>query len=138
MVFELIDDQGIQLMINSINDLLALQQQFQYQINFTQLSGVIESNEESCYFPKTARYVITIINIWDDPVLTDVGKAIPNNLYTDLVHYTSLYCLPNMIDYDLSDYLTSYYGTNQNTLKSIKTKYDPNNIFNWEQSIPLE
>lgn len=136
MVFELIDDQGIRLMINSIND-LALQQ-FQYQINFTQLGGVVESNELSCYFPKTARYVITIINIWDDPVLTDAGKAIPNNLYTNLIQYTSEYCLPNMIDYDLSDYLTSYYGTNQNTLKSIKTKYDPNNVFSWEQSIPLE
>ena len=42
-----------------------------------------------------------------------------------------------MIDYDITNYMEKYYGSNKNKLIKIKTKYDPNNIFNWRQSIPV-
>lgn len=137
MVFDLIDNDGIWLMINSINNLISINKQFQYQINFTELGGVVKNNDLSSYFPKSARFVITILNLWSDTNLNILGKSIPNNLYNQLIDYTSQYCLPNMIDYDLSDYLTSYYGNNQDKLIEIKNKYDPNNVFKWTQSIPL-
>ena len=136
MVFDLIEDQGIWQMINSINNLIQLNKPFQFQINFTELGGKVKDNNSSCYFPKLARYVITILNLWSDTDLNQLGKSIPNELYTELVKWTSKYCLPNMIDYDLDDYLTSYYGDNQDKLIQIKNKYDPNNIFKWKQSIP--
>jgi len=47
------------------------------------------------------------------------GKSNTNNLYNQLVVYTSKYCLPNMIDYDLNDYLTSYYGDNQDIVSPV-------------------
>lgn len=137
MVFELIEQDGIDLMIKSIDDLILLDKPFQYQINFTELGGAVKENNSSCYFPKFARYVITILNLWDSQELNILGKSIPDLLYNQLKNYTSEYCLPNMIDYDLTDYLTSYYGDNQNKLIEIKNKYDPLNIFNWKQSIPL-
>jgi hypothetical protein len=138
MVFDLISDDGIWLMINSINNLISINQQFQYQINFTELGGVVNDNNTSSYFPKSARFVITILNSWNNTYLNILGKSIPDNLYNLLIVYTSKYCLANMIDYDLSDYLTSYYGDNQDKLIVIKNKYDPNNIFKWTQSIPLD
>lgn len=42
-----------------------------------------------------------------------------------------------MIDYELDDFMNSYYGDNKDMLVDIKKKYDPNNIFNWKQSIPI-
>lgn len=137
MVFDIVKEDGIYLMINTIDNLITLNQPFQFQINFTELGGAVKNNETSCYFPKSARYVITILNLWNLQDLNILGKSIPNNLYNELKKYTSVYCLPNMIDYDLEDYLTSYYGTNQDKLIEIKNNYDPKNIFNWKQSIPL-
>lgn len=39
-------------------------------------------------------------------------------------------------DRNLKDYLTTYYGENVPRLRCIKRKYDPDNIFQYEQSIP--
>lgn len=138
MVFDIIEETGIELLINSIDSLILSNLPFQYQINFSELSGAVENNYSSCYFPKSARFVITILNLWENQELEEIGKSIPNELYNQLKNYTSPYCLPNMIDYDLEDYLTSYYGTNQTKLIEIKNKYDPDNIFKWKQSIPIE
>lgn len=138
MVFDIIQDEGINLMINSINKLIDLNKEFQYQINFTELGGAVKTNTTSSYFPKDARFVITILNLWNQQELNELGIFIPNELYFELIPYTSKYCLPNMIDYDLPDYLTSYYGDNQDKLIEIKNKYDPNNIFKWKQSIPIK
>lgn len=138
MVFDIVQEPGIKLMINAVENLITLNKQFQFQINFTELGGAVKNNQSSCYFPKSARYVITILNLWNLQELNILGKSIPNELYDELKNYTSEYCLPNMIDYDLQDYLTSYYGTNQDKLIEIKNKYDSKNIFNWKQSIPLE
>jgi hypothetical protein len=139
MVFDLIVSDGINLMINTINQLINLSEPYVFQINFSQLGGAVSeiNPKTSCFFSRNARYVITILNTWANPELTPQGKSIPNDLYDALIQYTSPYCLPNMIDYDITDYLTAYYGTNQNTLITIKNKYDPKNIFNWKQSIPL-
>lgn len=137
MVFDIIEESGINLMIDAIDNLIILNQQFQFQINFTELGGAVKNNQSSCYFPKSARYVITILNLWNLDEQNILGTSIPNNLYNELKKYTSEYCLPNMIDYYLDDYLTSYYGTNQDKLIEIKNMYDPKNIFNWKQSIPL-
>lgn len=137
MVFDFISIDGILLLIKTIDDLLITQLPFKFQINFTQLGGAVENYYNNCYFPKKAKFVITILNTWEDQELTNIGKLIPINFRKNLIKYTSNYCLPNIIDYDLDDYLTSYYGTNQDKLILIKNKYDPLNIFNWKQSIPL-
>ena len=42
----------------------------------------------------------------------------------------------NYADEGLSNHLQDYYGNNVARLKKIKKKYDPNNMFNFEQSIP--
>lgn len=42
----------------------------------------------------------------------------------------------NYCDADLVDYMHDYYGPNAYKLQLIKTKYDPENVFAFEQSIP--
>ena len=43
----------------------------------------------------------------------------------------------NYADRDLKNHLTDYYANNVPRLKKVKSNYDPDNLFNFEQSIPL-
>ncbi|CAG8797394.1 20232_t:CDS:2, partial [Gigaspora margarita] len=51
-------------------------------------------------------------------------------------NYTSYESYQNHIDKDLNNWQCRYYGENFGKLVEIKQKYDPSNLFNWNQSIP--
>ncbi|CAG8444266.1 2392_t:CDS:2 [Scutellospora calospora] len=62
--------------------------------------------------------------------LNSFGEAFQSN-YTDYTSYQ------NYIDHDLSDWLNRYYGSNLPALITAKKVYDPNNVFNYIQGIPM-
>jgi hypothetical protein len=72
---------------------------------------------------------------WTYPEYTDDSKLFLKKLYQKILPYTSIYCFPNLIDYDIVDYMEKYYGENKKKLVKIKKKYDPFNIFKYRQSI---
>jgi FAD/FMN-containing dehydrogenase len=43
----------------------------------------------------------------------------------------------NVPNADMADWETAYWGEGVDRLRAIKAKYDPNNVFSFEQSIPL-
>ena len=49
----------------------------------------------------------------------------------DWIAYTNV---PNA---DMADWETAYWGEGVDRLRAIKAKYDPHNVFSFEQSIPL-
>ncbi|CAG8747631.1 2826_t:CDS:2, partial [Cetraspora pellucida] len=51
--------------------------------------------------------------------------------------YTSAESYQNVMDRELDNWQCRYYGENFERLVEIKRKYDPNNLFNWNQSIPI-
>ncbi|CAG8565371.1 15160_t:CDS:2, partial [Acaulospora colombiana] len=50
--------------------------------------------------------------------------------------YSSYYSYQNYMDSELVDWEHRYYGGHFERLVKIKAKYDPNDLFNWAQSIP--
>ncbi|KAL9649090.1 hypothetical protein ABK040_008467 [Willaertia magna] len=60
-----------------------------------------------------------------------------NNWYEKTQPYLSPFAYVNYCDSYLKDYEYAYYGENLSQLRKIKQKYDPNNLFRYEQSIKL-
>ena len=130
------DDDYLNIFVDSINQLLEYKYNVVFQYNFTQMGGESKYGESS-YFPKKAINALTIFMTWGTENLTNFCKSFTKEQYDKIIPFTSIYAFPNMIDYELEDYMNSYYGDNKDELIKIKTKYDPNNVFHWKQSIPV-
>ena len=73
---------------------------------------------------------------WTDPSQTSACIAWSRAFGTAMRAYTQGSYV-NVPDRAITDWGNSYYGTNFDRLKTIKSKYDPNEVFKFEQSIPL-
>jgi hypothetical protein len=73
----------------------------------------------------------------DSPTVIAWNEAWAASFHAQMEQYTSAQAYQNFIDPDQADYLEAYYGDNLRKLKVVKKKYDPNNVFNYPQSIPL-
>jgi FAD/FMN-containing dehydrogenase len=93
------------------------------------------SPTDTAYFYRKAKFFINYSTQWlnkddDQKQKTEVSK---------LRQWLLAYSVGDYIgnpEPDLKDYLTTYYGDNVNRLRCVKRKYDPENIFRFEQSIP--
>lgn len=135
MIFKpIITMEAIDLLIQSININLKKKLKLNYQLNIDQLGCQVEKGN-SAYFPKKAIFVVSYFMQWTNPDLTEYSQNFLKNIYHSMLPYTSIYCFPNLIDYDIKNYMEKYYGTHKNRLREIKKKYDPENIFKYRQSI---
>jgi len=136
LIFRLINDTGIKNLVNSLNYLLILQVPVNYSLNFLQLGGAVANGNGSFAF-KNVKMVLTYYSEWNNNNLSSLIINYMKNVYRYNIKYLSKFCMPTFIDYDIVNYMEKYYGKNKNILTKIKQKYDPLNIFKYQQSIPI-
>lgn len=91
---------------------------------------------DSAYFYRKATFFLDYSIQWLDPKEDKNNIAELDALRTKLLPYTVGDYIGNP-DRSLKDYLHVYFGENVKRLRCIKRKYDPNNLFQFEQNISL-
>ena len=138
MLYNNVNMEYLDILVSSITKIINMKIVADYQINISQLGGATKNySGSSCYYPRDATSVISYFIQWTDQ--SDNVKNIDfiNKIWTDFRPYASPYCFTNLIDYDIKNYMNSYYGENKRKLIKLKKKYDPYNFFHWKQSIPM-
>ncbi len=90
---------------------------------------------ETAFYYRDAEYFIQYYNQWvkDEDASERIHEL--ELLRRRLLPFTEGDYVGNP-DTAIKDYLTAYYGGNVDRLRCVKRKYDPENIFHFEQSIP--
>ncbi|AYV80565.1 MAG: putative FAD-linked oxidoreductase YgaK [Harvfovirus sp.] len=117
------------------------------RISFNAMLGkVAETSSSATAFPwRKALFWNHIVSNTQEPLLVPDQLSWVNKLYDDLLPYVkkiknTIPAYVNMVQANLTlhrRYMRSYYGENRHRLIQIKTKYDPHNLFKFQQSIPL-
>ncbi len=71
----------------------------------------------------------------DDTQTVDRATAWFSDLFASMSRANSSSAYVNYIDPKLTDWQAAYYGTNYPRLQQVKRKYDPGNLFKFDQSI---
>lgn len=126
----------INKMVNFFSTLNTEKPDFRVLFDLDTLGGkVLETT--SAFFPKQALTWLYQGIYWDREDQTADALRYSRQFYSEILPDVSKYCYANTVDYDIGErYLDAYYGTNIERLMQIKTKYDPENLFHWKQSIP--
>jgi len=97
------------------------------------------ANFKTAYFPRQAFGYAFVFIYWPNESQETAALNLINATYRQMEPFTSPYSYNNLTDYDLgANYLHAYYGSHVDRLIQIKNVYDPDNIFNWTQGIPLK
>lgn len=101
------------------------------------LGGAIQDipTNDTAYYYRNAVSFISYNNQWLNEKDDAKQTAETDALRQSLLPYTQGDYVGNP-DKNFKDYLTEYYGENAKRLRCIKRKYDPDNVFSHEQSIP--
>jgi FAD/FMN-containing dehydrogenase len=82
-------------------------------------------------------FLLSIVSTWRGPTgwPNSAGPTWAARLYSDLQGYLSDEAYQNYPDLDMSNWPLAYYGDGLERLSQIKTRYDPDNVFRFPQSI---
>lgn len=99
--------------------------------------GVMNSipPKKTAFFWRNTRYYMEWNTKWTCPAETQRNLKLMENTRIALQPYT-IGSYVNVPDLAINDYGQEYYGKNFNRLRKVKAKYDPDNVFNFVQSIP--
>jgi FAD/FMN-containing dehydrogenase len=93
------------------------------------------SPEDTAFFWRNTKYYIEWDASWTDECDTQQNIKLVNQTRIQLQPYiTGSYV--NVPDINIKNYGQEYYGDNFARLRKVKEKYDPENFFNFVQSIP--
>jgi hypothetical protein len=95
--------------------------------------------EATAYVHRTSHFMFEMEAAWtpaDPPTVIAEQRAWLREYFAEMQQFLlpeTYVCFPNR---ELTDWEQAYYGQNLSRLSEIKRKYDPSNVFVFEQSIP--
>ncbi|WP_373657561.1 FAD-binding oxidoreductase [Sporomusa acidovorans] len=92
-------------------------------------------NDATAYFYRKALSNMSIFATWSAPEGAALGIRWVEEFRWAMQHYTKGVYV-NTTDLSIKDWPNAYYSCNFERLTQIKAKYDPENVFNFPQSIP--
>lgn len=95
------------------------------------------SPDATAYFYRKSPFFVCYTNQWVNENEDQEQSRAIDSLRTRLLPFASGDYIGNP-DRSLKNYLEDYYGNNVERLKQIKKRYDPENVFHFEQSIPVQ
>jgi len=117
-------------------------------IEFNAMRGAVEDikSDETAFPHRQALFWIQHRGTTVDPDQITKQQLWVNELYNAIIPYVekSQNVVPSYVNAPQTNltannqFLTAYYGSNVKKLIEVKNKYDPENIFNFAQSIPLK
>jgi FAD/FMN-containing dehydrogenase len=98
--------------------------------------GEVAPDETAIPYRK-AQFIVQYDSFWTAPQDADKTIAWVESFRTTMLPYAQG-AYVNYVDDLLPDYLSQYYGANLNRLVQVKGQVDPENLFNFPQSIPTK
>jgi FAD/FMN-containing dehydrogenase len=86
---------------------------------------------------RKAAFVVQYDAYWTDPADQPVAEKWIEGVRTAMLPY-AYNAYVNYVDLQIEDYLDAYYVTNLPRLIEVKGRVDPDNVFNFQQSIPTK
>lgn len=135
-----ISAEGVAFILNSLRAWPGLDGTADWKIFLTGGAVADVPSDGTAYVHRSALGISSVELEWHLPQSDEV--VAPNLRWVDEFHrgmraFTSAESYQNFIDANQSDFLRAYYGSNLERLVEVKRKYDPTNLFNYPQSIPL-
>lgn len=91
----------------------------------------------TAFFHRDAKFIIQYITFWEEDCEAGENICWANEFRKAMLPF-SVGDYVNFADENILNWPKAYYGTNFDKLRKIKSKYDPENIFVFPQSIPPE
>jgi len=92
--------------------------------------------EASAFVHRSSLYSIQMVAYWGNSKDAAASTNYIQRYWNAVRPYTTGEAYQNYIDRDVA--LRAYYGSNLNVLIASKKKWDPKNVFNFPQSIPMQ
>ncbi|UHC15385.1 FAD-binding oxidoreductase [Methylobacterium currus] len=95
---------------------------------------------DTAYFHRECDFILEMEASWsplDTPDTVTRQLAWLTEYFQDMRRFVTPQSYVNFPSRDLPNWLNAYYGGNVGTLCEVKRRYDPDNVFNFPQSIPL-
>lgn len=96
--------------------------------------------DATAYVHRNANYIFEMESAWapiDKPDVMRRQQAWLSDYFADMQRFMLPQSYVNFPSRDLPNWARAYYGDNLAQLMRVKKKYDPHNLFHFEQSIPI-
>jgi len=131
--FKSLDDRVIETMIASLATIPSIAS----EIELAYLGGAAArvAPEDSAFGDRSASFVLNIISNWSEAADDDANIAWTRNLFQQLRPAMVPGVYVNFMSGDEQDRVPEAYRERWQRLRTIKTKYDPTNLFRLNQNI---